>query len=97
MPRSAFSANSQAKVCAMTRRAALTGAQAFPARFRNTCWSRLASEDAVQIGASYEPTGEKIAQLEGFSSQVGESTEVRAQTQAEADAWYDAIIADIFG
>ena len=97
MPKSAFSANSQAKVCAMAVRAALTGAPTFPPRFRNTCWSTLAAGDAVKIGATYEPTAGKIVKVDGFISEVGESREVRAQTQAEADAWYDAITADVFG
>lgn len=96
MPKSAFAANSQAKVCAMAIRAALTVAEAFPPRFRNTCWSTVAPEDAVKIGASYEATEEKIASVEGFVSEVGESAEVRAQTRAEADAWYAGITADIF-
>ncbi|MEM6422282.1 MAG: FAD/NAD(P)-binding oxidoreductase, partial [Pseudomonadota bacterium] len=39
MPKSAFSANSQAKVAAMQVRAALTGSTVFPARYANTCWS----------------------------------------------------------
>ena len=96
MPKSAFSANSQAKVCAMAIRAALTGANAFPPRFRNTCWSTLAPDDAVKIGATYEATGEKIAKLDGFVSEVGERSQVRARTRAEADAWYASITADIF-
>jgi len=96
MPKSAFSANSQAKVCAMAVRAALTGAEAFPPRFRNTCWSTLAPEDAVKIGASYEATEDKIARVEGFVSATGESAEVRARTRAEADSWYASITADIF-
>ncbi len=96
MPKSAFSANSQAKVCAMVVRAALTGAQAFPPRFRNTCWSTLAPEDTVKVGAYYEATEEKIASIEGFISKVGESAEVRAQTRAEADAWYASFTRDVF-
>jgi sulfide dehydrogenase [flavocytochrome c] flavoprotein chain len=96
MPKSAFSANSQAKVCAMAVRAALTGAEPFPPRFRNTCWSTLAPEDAVKIGASYKATEDEIASVESFISEVGESPEVRAQTRAEADAWYVSITADIF-
>ena len=96
MPKSAFSANSQAKVCAMAIRAALTGADPFPPRFRNTCWSTLAPDDAVKIGATYEATGEKIAKVDGFVSEVGERSQVRARTRAEADAWYASITADIF-
>ena len=96
MPKSAFSANSQAKVCAMAVRSALTGAQAFAPRFRNVCWSTLAPEDAVKIGANYEATADKIASIEGFISEVGESADIRAQTRAEAEAWYAGIIADVF-
>lgn len=97
MPKSAFSANSQAKVCALAVRAALTGAKIFPARFRNTCWSTLAPEDTVKVGANYEASEAKIAKIEGFISEVGESAELRKQTRAEADAWYAGITADIFG
>jgi len=96
MPKSAFSANSQAKVCAMAIRAALTGTEAFPARFRNTCWSTLAPEDTVKIGASYEATPDKIVAVDSFISEVSESADARAQTRAEADAWYANFIEDVF-
>ena len=97
MPKSAFAANSQAKVAAMVIRSELTGSRAFPARYRNTCWSSLAPDDAVKIGASYVPGDEKIESVDSFVSKVGETREVRRQTRAEADAWYGSITADIFG
>ena len=97
MPKSGFSANSQAKVCAMAIRHDLTGSNLFPARFRNTCWSTVAAADTVKVGASYEATDEKIASTEGFISDVGESADLRLQTREEADSWYDSITADIFG
>jgi len=97
MPKSAFSANSQAKVCAQAILAELAGKQSFKPRFRNTCWSLITTDDAVKVGANYEATTEKIAKIEGFVSQADESDELRAQTAAEARGWYDAITADIFG
>ena len=97
MPKSAFSANSQAKVVAMTIRSELTGARAFPARYRNTCWSSLGPADAVKIGANYQPGQDKLESVDAFVSKVGESAEVRRQTREEADAWYRSITADIFG
>jgi sulfide dehydrogenase [flavocytochrome c] flavoprotein subunit len=97
MPKSAFSANSQAKVVAMTIRAELTGSRAFPARYRNTCWSSLAPDDTVKIGANYRPGEDDLESVDSFISKVGESREVRKQTREEADAWYDSITADIFG
>ena len=42
MPKSAFSANSQAKVVAADILAQLAGRDKFPPRFRNTCWSLVA-------------------------------------------------------
>jgi sulfide dehydrogenase [flavocytochrome c] flavoprotein chain len=44
MPKSGFSANSQAKVCANAVRGALTGSTVFPAKYSNTCWSLIAAE-----------------------------------------------------
>ena len=39
LPKSGFSANSQAKVCANAVRGALTGSRVFPAKFSNTSMS----------------------------------------------------------
>ncbi len=97
MPKSGFSANSQAKVCANAVRGALTGSTIFPARFANTCWSLIDTNDGVKVGATYEATAEKIAQVEGFVSQTGESAELREATYLESVGWYDGIVADMFG
>ncbi len=97
MPKSGFSANSQAKVCANAVRGALTGSTVFPARFANTCWSLIDTEDGVKVGATYEATEEKIAKVDGFVSQTGESDELRAATHQESVGWYDGIVADMFG
>ena len=97
MPKSGFSANSQAKVCAMAVRAALTGSKAFPARFRNTCWSLIATDDGVKVGASYQATDEKIAKTDGFISKTGESAAVRKTTYEESLGWYAAFSKDLFG
>ena len=97
MPKSAFAANSQAKAVAMTIHAELTGAKPFPPRYRNTCWSSLAPEDTVKIGANYLPGETKFESADAFVSAVGESAEQRRATRAEADAWYASFCADIFG
>jgi len=97
MPKSGFSANSQAKVCANAVRGALTGSTVFPARFANTCWSLIDTDDGVKVGATYEATDEKIAKVDGFVSQTGESDEVRAATYRESIGWYDGITSDMFG
>ena len=54
MPKSAFSANSQAKVAAMMIRGELAGAKTFPARYTNTCWSLIETDDNIKVGGAYE-------------------------------------------
>jgi sulfide dehydrogenase [flavocytochrome c] flavoprotein subunit len=96
MPKSAFSANSQAKVAAMMIRGELTQARIFPARYTNTCWSLIETDDTVKVGGRYEAKDGKIAAVETFISKTGESVDVRRQTQVENMGWYSGIIADIF-
>lgn len=97
MPKSGFSANSQAKVCANAVRGALTGSKVFPARFSNTCWSLIDTDDGVKVGATYEATPEKIAKVDGFISQTGEDSALRKTTYEESEGWYAGITADMFG
>lgn len=96
MPKSGFSANSQAKVAALNIRADLTDAQAFPARYSNTCWSLIETDDGVKVGAQYEPQDGKITALDAFVSQPGESAELRKETYEESIGWYSGIIEDTF-
>jgi len=97
MPKSGFSANSQAKVAANAIRGALTGSKVFPARYANTCWSLIAANDGVKVGAKYEASPEKIKPTAKFISKNGESAELRKQTYEESEGWYKAITADMFG
>ena len=97
MPKSAFSANSQAKVAAMNIRGELTQSRVFPARYSNTCWSLIAPDDDIKVGANYEPGEDKIKQGHGFVSQKGESAEIRKQNYKESVDWYNGIVADTFG
>jgi sulfide dehydrogenase [flavocytochrome c] flavoprotein subunit len=99
MPKSAFSANSQAKVAAMIVRSELAQARAFPARYSNTCWSLIAADDDVKIGANYEPAPDKIKQVDGsnFVSQRGEAADLRKKNYQESLDWYAGIVSDIFG
>ncbi|MDQ2095338.1 NAD(P)/FAD-dependent oxidoreductase [Rhodalgimonas zhirmunskyi] len=97
MPKSGFSANSQAKVAAMAIRGELLGSKVFPAKFSNTCWSLIAPDDGVKVGASYAATPEKIAKTDGFISQTGEDAALRKATYEESVGWYEGITSDMFG
>jgi NADPH-dependent 2,4-dienoyl-CoA reductase/sulfur reductase-like enzyme len=96
MPKSGFSANSQAKVAAMMIRGELANGRTFPARYTNTCWSLIETDDTVKVGGSYAPKDGKIAATETFVSKTGETAELRKQTQAENIGWYAGIVADIW-
>ena len=97
MPKSGFSANSQAKVVANVIRGELTGSRVFPARYSNTCWSLIGTDDGVKVGASYEPGEEQIESVSSFISQTGEDADLRRQTYEESIGWYNGIVSDIFG
>jgi sulfide dehydrogenase [flavocytochrome c] flavoprotein chain len=97
MPKSAFSANSQAKVAAMTIRGELANARTFPARYSNTCWSLIAADDDVKVGGSYEPGEGKIKEASTFVSRRGEAADIRKQNYQESLDWYAGITADVFG
>jgi NADPH-dependent 2,4-dienoyl-CoA reductase/sulfur reductase-like enzyme len=96
MPKSAFSANSQAKVVAGDILAVLAKKDKFEPRFRNTCWSLLAPDDDVKIGANYTPKDGKLEPSGGFVSQPGEAADVRKQNYQESLAWYASITAEMF-
>lgn len=97
MPKSAFSANSQAKVAAMTIRGELAKARTFPARYANTCWSLIAKDDDVKVGGTYEPGDGKIKEASTFISKKGEAADLRQQNYKESIDWYAGIVADVFG
>lgn len=101
MPKSAFSAHSQALVVAADILADLDQKPRETGTYRNTCWSIIAPGDSVKIGADYAPgvlPGGKpgLVPSGSFVSKPGESAEVRKATYDEAFAWYPTLISQIF-
>ena len=100
MPKSAFSAHSQAVAVAGQTPAALRGAERPAPAYRNTCWSMLSPNDSVKIGADYTPGDVKgkhaLAPKNSFISQTGESAEVRKETYEESLAWYQTLNDEMF-
>jgi sulfide dehydrogenase [flavocytochrome c] flavoprotein chain len=97
MAKSAFASNSQAKVCAFAILAALTGSERFAPHLFNTCFTFLASDDAVTSVISYRAEPETIRIDDIFISKVGENPETRRKAVREADGWYAAFTHDVFG
>ena len=100
MPKSGFSANNQAKVCARAVVAALREEEPPEPAFINTCYSLLAADYGISVAAVYrlDDAGE-IAPVPG-SGGVSPSDAPLAFRRAEADyarGWYASITADMFG
>ena len=100
MPKSGFSANSQAKVCARAVVALLREEEPPEPVFINTCYSLLAADYGISVAAVYrlDDAGE-IAPVPG-SGGVSPPDASLAFRQAEADyarGWYASITADMFG
>jgi len=97
MPKSAFSAVSQAKVAADVIRGELADARPVTARYAASCWSLLETDDSVKIGGSYEPRGGRIRQITSVLSQTGETAGSRKANYQDSLAWYDGVVAGMFG
>ncbi len=101
MPKSAYSAVSQAGVVAADMIADLQGKPRGSGRFRNTCWSMVAPDNSAKIGGDYVPAtkdGKPYLEIkDGFISKANDSAELRHQTFLESADWYQSIVEDLFG
>jgi sulfide dehydrogenase [flavocytochrome c] flavoprotein chain len=96
MPKTAFSAHSQARAVAADILVALTKAEPIEPSYRNVCWSLLSPDDSAKMGADYAPRGARLDASGSFVSQTGEPADVRKQNVQESVAWYTSITADMF-
>lgn len=97
MPKSAFSANSQAKVAAKAIRAELMDDSSPPAQYSNTCWSLISPDNSVKVGATYKPGKENIEAVTKFISQTKEDSATRKANYEDAVGWYSNFTTDMFG
>lgn len=97
MPKSAYAANSQAKVCAFAIAAALLGSERPASRLFNTCFTFLAPDDAVSDAISFRLAAGKVEIADILISRIEESPEQRANVVRQADDWYAAFTHDMFG
>ncbi|HYZ61078.1 MAG TPA: NAD(P)/FAD-dependent oxidoreductase [Acetobacteraceae bacterium] len=99
MPKSAFSANAQAKVCAAAVLALLDGQSPEEPRLINTCYSIVAPEYGISIAGVYKPVGGQLTDIEGAggTSPLEAPAEFRAQEAQYADVWFQTITRQVFG
>jgi sulfide dehydrogenase [flavocytochrome c] flavoprotein subunit len=99
MPKSAFSANNQAKTCAAAIVAILRGEAVSTPALMNTCYSLVAPDYGISIAAVYRVVDEKIVTVDSSSgvSPLDAPAEIRALEAEYATSWYANISADTFG
>ena len=99
MPKSAFSANAQAKVCAAAVARLLAGQQPDDPRLINTCYSLVAPDYGISVAGVYQPKNGVLTDIEGAGgvSPVDAPQSTR-QTEANyANAWFKIITEEVFG
>jgi NADPH-dependent 2,4-dienoyl-CoA reductase/sulfur reductase-like enzyme len=99
MPKSAFAANSQAKVCAEAVAQLVRGERPAEPRLINTCYSLVAPDYGITVAGVYRPTGGELADVPGAGG-VSPADAPRATRSLEAvyaESWFRTITTEAFG
>ena len=99
MPKSAFAANAQAKVCALAVAALLHGETPSSPKLINTCYSLVAPDYGISIAGVYHPVNGQLADVEGAGgvSPLDAPPDFHALEARYAEAWFRTITAETFG
>jgi sulfide dehydrogenase [flavocytochrome c] flavoprotein subunit len=99
MPKSAFAANAQARVCAEAVVGLLRGEVPAAPKLINTCYSIVAPDYGISIAGVYQPANGLLTDVPGAggTSPLVASASVRHAEAVYAEGWYRTITADVFG
>lgn len=99
MPKSAFAANAQAKVCAAALVRLLAGDKPQDPILINTCYSLVAADYGISIAGVYRPDKGQLTDVPGAggSSPLVAVGGLRGQEALYASSWFHAITAETFG
>jgi sulfide dehydrogenase [flavocytochrome c] flavoprotein subunit len=97
MPKSAFSANAQAKVCAAAVAKLIGGGKPDEPRLINTCYSLVAPDYGISVANVYGPGDGQIKDLGGGVSVADAPSSTRAQEATFANGWFKTITEEVFG
>jgi NADPH-dependent 2,4-dienoyl-CoA reductase/sulfur reductase-like enzyme len=99
MPKSAFAANAQAKVCGAAVAALLAGNTPMTPKLINTCYSLVAPDYGISVAGVYHPVDGKLVDVEGAggTSPVNAPAATRAFEASVAAGWFRTITGEVFG
>jgi NADPH-dependent 2,4-dienoyl-CoA reductase/sulfur reductase-like enzyme len=99
MPKSAFAANAQAKVCAAAVVNLLAGTAPADPRLINTCYSLVAPDYGISIAGVYHAAGGQLVDVAGAGgiSPLEAPRSFRAQEAQYAKSWFTTITTEVFG
>ena len=97
MPKSAFSANAQAKVCAAAVAKLIAGGKPDEPKLINTCYSLVAPDYGISVANSYAPADGQIKDLGGGVSPADAPSTTRAAEAIFANGWFKTITGEVFG
>lgn len=97
MPKSAYAANSQAKVCATAVVASLQGKDMVVPAYVNTCYSIIGKDYGISVAAVYRLKGDTIASVSGGLTPKDASDQDHAREVQYAYSWFKNITHDAFG
>jgi NADPH-dependent 2,4-dienoyl-CoA reductase/sulfur reductase-like enzyme len=99
MPKSAFAANAQGKVCAEAVAALLRGEKPQEPRLINTCYSVAAPDYGFSVAGVYRPVNGVLTDIEGAggTSPVDAPDSQRLLEAQYGDRWFATITAEAFG
>lgn len=99
MPKSAFTANAQAKACASAVIELLRGRRPAGPKLVNTCYSLLGPDYGISISGVYSPQDGLLAEVEGAggTSPLDAPAAERAEEAAYGEAWFATITSEAFG
>jgi NADPH-dependent 2,4-dienoyl-CoA reductase/sulfur reductase-like enzyme len=99
MPKSAFAANAQAKVCAAAVASLLAGAAPLQPKLINTCYSLVAPDYGISVAGVYRTSNGQFADVEGAGgvSPLDAPASTRAEEARYADGWFRTLTAEVFG
>jgi NADPH-dependent 2,4-dienoyl-CoA reductase/sulfur reductase-like enzyme len=99
MPKSAFAANSQAKVCAAAIVKLVGGGKPSNPKLLNTCYSLVAPDYGITVAGVYQPANGQLTEIKGSGgvSPADAPPDTRRLEATLADGWFQTITHEVFG